>query len=172
MKRALLALMLCFAAGCHRHSLYVQSDYITYEDLASYQVEAPDPSKECPNTGQRLFVRWSLLSNCYVPDDTLLFLDLRFCNGCEKTKVIPITTASGYYLYKLYNEAFFNTGGIVAYQAHIVAAGRVVECWHHQVWKERIDFSGGSSTEGSPPAGDIGSCCQDSDAPCKGGDGV
>lgn len=160
---------LSLLSGCHRQSLYVQSDYITYMDLASYQVESPDPRKECPDTGQRLFVRWSLRNDCYMPGDTDLYLDLRFCNGCEKIVRVAVTTASGYYIYRLYNEDFFDTGGIVAYQAHIVAAGDVIESWHHQVWQERIDFSDNdalpppdfSAMKALPPAGDFGDSRQE-----------
>lgn len=126
--------------GCSRKNLEVQSTYVTYEDLASYHVGTPDPRKECPDTGQRLLVRWSLPKRCLVPDRSTLTLLIRYGDGEERHIVVNLKRPSGCLTYCLLNDDYFCRGGILTYKAYITIEDCIVDEWVHQIWTDKIDF--------------------------------
>jgi len=126
--------------GCSRQSLDVQSEYITYEDLASYHVETPDPRKECPDTGQRLFVRWSLPRHCLIPGKSTLTLVIRYGDGEERHMTINLKHSRGLLTYRLLNDEYFCKGGILTYKAYITIEDCIVDEWIHQIWTDKINF--------------------------------
>ena len=141
--RKTLVFVFCLLSflGCNRQNLYIQSEYITYEDLASYHAGSPDPRKECPDTGQRLLVYWSLPKHCFVPEKSILTLLLRYGNGSERNITINLKRASGLFTYDLFNEEYFCQEGILTYKAYITIENQLVEEWFHQIWTDKIDFS-------------------------------
>lgn len=144
MKRLALCTLLTVAtltlAGCANENLYVQSKYVTYEDLASFHVESPDPRKDCPDTGHQLLVRWSLPTCAMAANELILRLRMRYGNHEQQTLVTPIAERRGLFVYELLNDEYFCKEGIESYIAEIIADDEVIEEWRHQIWTDLIDF--------------------------------
>ena len=136
----LLAALALLTTACNQGCICVQSEYITYEDLASYVVGTPDPRKECPDTGQRLLVRWDLPNRCYVPGETTLMLTVRFSTGEEEIIDLDLHAHKGRYIYDLLNDDYFDRCGILTYKAEVAVCGEIVSQWFHQIWTDRIVF--------------------------------
>lgn len=134
-----LLILAPFSWGCTRERLSAQTDYITVETLASYFVDTPDPRKFCPNQGQRLTITWSLPKEYNDYQDLHLELVVRFRNRNEDKLDIPIEKATGVYYYKILNEDYFSTGGILTYKITLVGSNQTLEEWKHQLWWEQIN---------------------------------
>lgn len=128
-------------SGCTRHVLVVQHNYASFEDLASFHVDTPDPRKECPPYGQRLMVTWNLPA-C-VPLDTeqgslSLRLYLRYGNRETETMTWPLRRRQGSVCYELLDQAYEEKKGIFTYKAQIEAGDTPLYCWYHQLWSDVI----------------------------------
>ena len=143
MKQIAVMLLMCLAlASCSKDRLYVQSDYINYEYLASTYAGTPDPRKMDPWVGQRILVGWKLPDEYMVKDNLRLVLRLRFRDKSEDLKTVPVKTHTGTYVYKLMHQEFHEKKGILTYQATIMAGeNEVLEQWKHQIWAERFDVA-------------------------------
>jgi len=139
-KLILLAMLSLLFTACNQGCICVQSEYITYEDLASYHVGTPDPKKECPDTGQRLLVRWALPRGCFVDGESIMNLTVRFCTGEEEIINLDLHASEGRYIYNLLNDDYFDRCGILTYKATILVCGEIVSEWLHQIWTDRISF--------------------------------
>lgn len=125
-------------ASCSNIPLYVQNDYLHVDGLASSYVNTPDPHRDKPLLGQRLYITWSLAEELVHKKNTQLKIYLRFCNREEREVCEPIGCADGAYEYKILCDDFFETGGILTYRVEIIADGAVVEKWNHQIWTPTI----------------------------------
>ena len=141
-KRELLSLflLLWILSSCTANPLTIQSKYLTVEDLASYNVGSPDPTKECPNIGQRLIVRWALDPCAMKAEEQMLHLHIRYGTQKEHLVTHTIEEQRGVLIYDLLNEEYFEQQGILSYYAEILADGALTEQWIHQIWTERIEF--------------------------------
>ncbi|MFT5316924.1 MAG: hypothetical protein ACI8RA_000164 [Chlamydiales bacterium] len=134
-------LLLISLVGCSRENLYVQSDYLTHDDLASTHVGSPDPRKEEPWAGQRLIVGWSVPERFLNEPDVRLVLTLRFRNREQAIKSFPLESSSGKYIYRLMNDEFFEKRGVLTYQAKIMSGeDKVLYTWTHQLWTDLLEI--------------------------------
>ncbi|MBA3720992.1 MAG: hypothetical protein H0W88_01155 [Parachlamydiaceae bacterium] len=135
-----LLVLLLLQIGC-TNRLAVQTRYLTHESLASSHVDTPDPNLHRPFIGQQLIISW------YLPDEELAYenlqlnLKVRLRNREEKDITVPIPhVTQGYYIFKVVNEEFCETGGILTYKVEILGDSCVLECWKHPLWVELIKF--------------------------------
>jgi len=134
----LLFASLCLFTGCQQR-LSVQTQYFTYEDLASAYIDTPDPQVNNPPAEQRLIITWNLADDC-CESEKILNIYVRLKNREKIEASIPLNCSNGTYVFKIYKDRFFATGGFLTYRVEIVVDGRVVEEFQHQLWTELIEF--------------------------------
>lgn len=134
----LLLAFLCFSTSCQQR-LSVQTQYLTYEDLASFYVHTPDPQINNPPAEQHLIITWDL-AKCYYEQQKTLNIRVRLKNREKIEESVPFRCPKGMYTFKIYKDRFFETGGILTYKVEIVAGKEVVEEFRHQFWTELIEF--------------------------------
>lgn len=130
----LLIGILLFSTSCTFHRLDIQTQYFTHENLASYHVGTPDPQLDHPAIGERLLIQWSLPSQQFETDKTVLYLTVRFKNRHEEKREIYLAKSKGITLYVLKNEEFLNSGGILTYFAEIRNSSTTLATWKHPLW--------------------------------------
>lgn len=128
-----LWLLLC---SCSHETLTVFSDVITYEKLASVQVDTPDPERRCPNYGERLHISWSVPE----PANLEIHARVRFHNLEEVLWVIPVTEKRGRVTYPLLNNDYDTTGGFLTYKIALLDGDTLIEEKRHALWTELILF--------------------------------
>lgn len=141
----LLGLTTLILSSCASRHLFIQTQYVTEEILASYYVETPDPQLEDPPIGQRLLVQWSLPKSYGNYRDLTLRLTVRFYDRTEEVINIPIRKQRDSYYYSVINEKYCKTKGILTYKAELLGGGCVLETFRHQLWKELITFQTSST---------------------------
>ena len=126
--------------GCAQERLSVQNHYISYKNLASYQVGTPDPCKKCPDYGHQLLITWSIPEEWLEGERLFLNLDIRFEDKTQENFSYPLTVVRGLKEYRLLNDAYDEKGGILSYKVEIVREGEVLETRHHHLWTEVIEL--------------------------------
>lgn len=133
-------LCLLGACACQRQLLIVETEYVSERSLASYWVQTPDPHLNCPTTGQRIIVSWSLPDNYLRLNNLHLALTVRFGNREEDHLLIPIWRVRDSYTYSALNEDYWDRDEIQTYRAELRSDDRVLAHWEHQLWAELIRF--------------------------------
>lgn len=126
--------------ACTGQKLSVHTDYISVEDLASYQVGTPDPLLNNPPVGQRLIVSWMLPSSYLKSEDLRLEMTIRLRDREQIEKTVTISRCMGSYVYSLLNADYFNTGGIITYKVLLIGDGQILDEWIHPLWVELINL--------------------------------
>ncbi|MEI8125813.1 MAG: hypothetical protein WCG42_08665 [Parachlamydiaceae bacterium] len=126
--------------SCQQSYLTVQTDYLSYKNLASYYVGTPDPRMDCPPIGQRLIISWSVWKEMLACDDLHLEITIRFRNRKEWKENFHILKKRGTYVYTLLNNDYIDKQGILCYKVELVGNGCVIEEWRHQIWTELIEI--------------------------------
>ena len=139
-KTTALLLLLASLAGCRRDPLWMQSESISLDRLASFHAETADPCKHCPDIGQMLVTRWCLPLNTCM-EGYFLFFVIRFASQEEQVLCVPIHELRGCHTYRLLNEDYTRFCGLQSFQAQLVCDGCVVAYWQHQLWTDLIEFS-------------------------------
>lgn len=135
-------LSILFLVSCNSSYLSVHTDYFSRENLASYYVGTPDPRLNNPPIGQRLIVTWAVPRSCNgYYSDLHLEVTIRFRNRKEVREIYPITRLHGTYVYSLLNEDYIETRGMLSYKVDLVADGKVLEQWRHQIWADLIEIN-------------------------------
>lgn len=135
----LLLVLLC-GVGCQRQPLLVETEYVNVRSLASHWVSTPDPNRNCPAMGQRLFVSWRLSPSYLTYDDLHVELTVRFGDNSEDCRSFPVTCFLGTYTYSALDDDYWNRCGIRTYRARLFGGGCVLEEWRHQLWAELIEL--------------------------------
>jgi len=130
--------LLLILAGCSKYFLTVRQISVTPNSLASSHVGSPDPRQNTPPVGQKLVIDWVIPSEILTQEPKVV-LSLVFKNHTEVKKTYPIYYRSGYVVYTLLDEEFYQTGGLLTYRAEIVTGdGEVYRDWKHQLWVSLI----------------------------------
>jgi hypothetical protein len=135
-----ISLLLFCLTSCTYRPLVVQTEYISHENLASYQVGTPDPRLNEPMIGQRLILTWSIPKSYLDYEDLHIHLKVRFHSREEEELEIPVHSHYGTYVYSLVDEKFCASRGILTYKAEMIANHCILEEWRHQLWSELISF--------------------------------
>jgi len=126
--------------SCQQSYLTVQTDYLSYKNLASYYVGTPDPRMNCPPIGQRLIISWSVPKSFLCYENLHLEVIIRFRNRQEQIELFNISNQRGTYVYTILNNDFIEKQGILTYKIDLVANDCVLEEWRHQIWAELIEI--------------------------------
>lgn len=127
--------LLLFLAGCACPDLTIYTQYDTPERLASTYMRTPDPRRWSIDTqGQTLIVTW------YVPEVEGYRVELTrvFRNGERRSDSFDFTSVSGRYEIPLRGCDYFETGGLLSYQATLFHDNEVVKVAAHPLYVELI----------------------------------
>jgi hypothetical protein len=115
--------------------------------LASSYAKTPDPRQDHPPIGQMLILDWRIPKDVFAKKPELV-LELIFWDYTTKRIQIPIERRLDYTTYKLLDEEYEKTGGILTYQAAIITEdGGVYKEWKHQLWVKLITIGDEQATE-------------------------
>jgi len=146
MKRSCFLLFLLLA-GCRPYYLSICQEWIDVRYLASFHAGTPDPRLEHPPIGQKLILDWR------VPKEVLerkpeLILDLILWDYTTRQVRFPVKSAMSYKTYRLLDEEYEKTGGILTYKACIrTEDGEIFREWKHQLWVNLITLDQEEKTE-------------------------
>lgn len=145
-------MVLVISVSCCPSYLSLYTRYLSEATLASYIVNTPDPTLECPPVGQRLVLNWSFPKELLKEYETLsVGLTIRFRNHKEITEWLRLNRRNGTYVYDLVNSDFFDTGGFATYKADLYGDGQLLEEWRHEMWTPLITFESPTGSEEPPP---------------------
>jgi hypothetical protein len=139
--RILLTSLLLILAGCKQYYLSICQEWVDVRYLASSRVNTPDPRQDHPPIGQMLILDWR------VPKEILkrnpeLVLNLILWDYTTRQVRYPIKNRMNYATYKLLDEEYNKSGGILTYKAEIITAdGEVYREWLHQLWVNLITIN-------------------------------
>jgi hypothetical protein len=131
---SLLFLSLLILSSCQKYYLTVYQERVDRDSLASTHVGSPDPRQKNPPKGQELIIEWQ------IPEDILrqkpsIHLEMIYKDYSEDKKVYLISHKSGYVVYKLVDEEYKKTKGLLAYKVEIKTEdGQIFRVWQHQMW--------------------------------------
>lgn len=134
----LIPLSALFFSGCRPYYLSVCQEWVDVRYLASFHAGTPDPRLEHPPIGQKLILDWRVPKEIFKRKPTVV-LDLILWDYTTRQIRFPIESRMDYATYKLWNEEYEKTGGILTYKATIVTEdGEVFREWKHQLWVNLI----------------------------------
>ncbi|MCX6987206.1 MAG: hypothetical protein NT065_03495 [Chlamydiae bacterium] len=134
----LCSLLFCSLTGCQKYYLSLSNQKINVHSLASTYVHTPDKRQHSPPNGEMIVVDWR------VPKEVLdkkPVIDLYVIYGdyTEKRFEYPIYKRMGYKTYKLINDEFLSSKGIITYCADLrLDDGEIYRSWKHQLWVNLI----------------------------------
>lgn len=132
--------LLAFFQSCSSGYLYVHTDYLSHENLASFHVGSPDPALENPTVGQQLIISWTIPKQFLEYENLHLNITIRYHNMQEVIFNVCIDKITGLYIYSLLNEEYFAVKGIQTYKVDLIGSGCLLEQWRHQMWIDLIKF--------------------------------
>ncbi|MEZ5315668.1 MAG: hypothetical protein R3E91_05640 [Chlamydiales bacterium] len=125
-----------FLYGCYHCPLDCRSESLYPEYLASQHILTPDPYDHC-FFGQQIVIRWNIKKE----DPPLrLLLHVRYGTREYTTFSYSLTKSSGYQIYRLINEAYWDHEGIISYKAEMYKEDRKIADWEHHLWTEIIEI--------------------------------
>jgi hypothetical protein len=137
------ALCLFFSAGCYRHHLYVQQEWVDRDFLASSHLGTPDPRQCDPPEGQRLLIAWQF-PRSYYSRGLSIIATVRFWDDTQVVREIPVIRK------RSYKALFFRDQKILTYRVDVVTQdGEILETWKHQFWTELIEVGNAAARKSS-----------------------
>lgn len=136
--RLIALFLLILASSCKRPTLSVEPGYFTRKDLASSYVGTPDPNKQKPIFGQRLYISWDR------PQEEMplsLHIQVRLKKKGFLDKIVPLDTSSGSYTFPIVGPDYTSGGGLLSYKVELLSKDSVVATSKHKFWVEDIHFS-------------------------------
>lgn len=129
----------CFVlSSCEKYYVAVNQQWVDVRYLASTHVRTPDPRQNHPPVGQMMIVDWRIPKSV-IGKKPSIQLTMIFWDYTEKTVYFPIDDKMGWVTYKLLDEEYDKTGGILTYKAEIVTEeGTIFREWKHQLWVNLI----------------------------------
>jgi|HubBroStandDraft_4_1064222.scaffolds.fasta_scaffold231309_2 hypothetical protein len=133
-----LSLLFLFSTGCRQYYLSVCQQWVDVRYLASTHVATPDPRQEHPPIGQMLIFDWRIPKEIFNKNPKIV-LDLILWDYTTRKVEIPIKRRMDFATYRLLNEEYEKSGGMLTYQAQIVTEdGQIFQQWKHQLWVNLI----------------------------------
>ena len=127
-----------FAASCSTPMLSCRSDYFGKKNLASVIIDTPDPRKDTPYFGQRLFVQWLLPPSILKKGPCDLHINYRLRNGEEKSEILAVTQSFGSYKLLITGDDYTEKGGLLSYLVSIQQDGHSIAESRHKFWIHKI----------------------------------
>ncbi len=133
-----MGVLLLPLASCKQYYLSLCQEWVDERYLASTHVGTPDFRQEHPPTGQMLIVDWRVPKEIFKKKPEVV-LDLILWDYTTRQVRIPIKHRMDFATYRLFDEDYEKTGGILTYKAAIVTEeGQVFREWKHQLWVNLI----------------------------------
>ena len=133
-----IPLTLLLFSGCRQYYLSVCQEWVDVRYLASTNVSTPDPRQDHPPIGQMLILDWRVPTDIFKKKPEVV-LDLVLWDYTTREIHIPIKKRMDFATYRLFNEDYEKSGGILTYKAKIVTEdGAVFREWKHQLWVNLI----------------------------------
>ncbi len=134
----LLPLSIVFFSSCRQYYLSICQEWVDMRYLASTHVGTPDPRQDHPPIGQMLILDWRIPKEIFKKKPEVI-LDLILWDYTTRQVRIPIKRRMDFATYRLFNEEYEKTGGILTYKAQIVTQdGAIFREWKHQLWVNLI----------------------------------
>lgn len=128
-------------AGCRPYYLSICQEWVDDRYLASTHVNTPDPRREHPPVGQLLILDWRVPRDVFQKKPVIV-LDLILWDYTTRQVRIPIRHRMDFATWRLLDEEYGKTGGILTFKAEIVTEdGVVFREWKHQLWVKLITVS-------------------------------
>jgi len=140
--RALFFILpLCALFGCKQYYLSVCQEWVDVNYLASTAISTPDPRQENPPVGQMLILDWRVPKEIF-DQNPVVILDLILWDYTTREIRIPIRHRMDFAAYRLLNEEYHKSEGILTYKARIETQdGTIFKEWRHQLWVNLIKIS-------------------------------
>jgi len=139
MKHSILLTIACtLFVSCATTALHVRSEYYGRNNLASCEVDTPDPKKTSDQFGQRLIISWQVPYETFRQTPCAIILQVRLNNGEETIHTIPLKTASGTMFYPIFGADYTQKGGLQSYFASLESAGKSIAISHHKLWAVKL----------------------------------
>lgn len=125
--------------GCMKpYYLSVCQKWIDPNYLASSQVSTPDPRQAHPPLGQMLILNWRLPSEVFEQQPEVV-IDLILWDYTTRQVRLPIHHPMDFATYRLVNDDYEKSGGILTYKAQVVTSkGESLYEWKHQLYVDLI----------------------------------
>jgi hypothetical protein len=134
----LVLFFLLVCGGCRQYYLSICQEWVDVRYLASSHVLTPDPRQDHPPIGQMLILDWRVPKDIFNRRPEVV-LDLILWDYTTRQVKIPIKRRMDFATYRLFNEEYERTGGILTYKAQIVTEdGKIYREWKHQLWVNLI----------------------------------
>ena len=134
----ILLLALCALTGCSQYYLTVSQQWVDARYLASTHAKTPDPRQDHPPLGQMLVLDWRVPKEI-LKKKPVLVLDLILWDYTTRQIRIEVDKRMDYATYRLLDEEYEKSGGILTYKAAIVLQdGTLYREWKHQLWVNLI----------------------------------
>jgi hypothetical protein len=144
-KNIVLLFLIFSFFGCYKNHLYVQTENIKEDFLASYHIGSPDYRKKNPPIGQRLIVSWDFPKSLYEKKLSIC-LTVRFWNNEQIVKIVPLYRIWGTEVFFFKNKEMDKKKKILTYKVDIITKDQeIIETWEHQFWTELIDVDRGEN---------------------------
>ena len=138
---SLIPLSALFFTGCRPYYLSVCQEWVDVRYLASYQAGTPDPRLEHPPLGQKIILDWRVPKEIFKRKPEVV-LDLILWDYTTRQIRIPVKSRMDFATYRLLNEEYEKSGGILTYRASIVTEdGETFREWKHQLWVNLITIN-------------------------------
>jgi hypothetical protein len=138
MKKTIFLILAVLSTACARPSLDVRTDYFTKKQLASTQLDTPDPRKTSNDFGQRILISWHVPAATMKEGPCSLTLHVRYKNGEEYKEAWPITSSMGKKIFHIYGDDYSKKGGLLCYSATINSNGKAITKSNHKLWVEKV----------------------------------
>lgn len=124
--------------GCRDTQLAVYSQCVNHEYLASCRVDTPDWRRCDAYCGQQLILEWRLPWEVKRDGDVFIMLYVIYKNHTSETITFPVHNRVGLHVYRLINERYLETGGLLTYRVELCQNKRRLHEWTHHLWTRII----------------------------------
>lgn len=139
--RVALLLLALFVTSCNRPTLSVETGYFTRKDLASSHVGTPDPNKQNPIFGQRLYISWNVTPEEFANAPLKLHIKARLKKEGMLEKTVLLESAKGSYTFPIVGDDYTKGKGLLSYKVQLISGDKELAESRHKFWVEELQFS-------------------------------
>ncbi|MDR3624616.1 MAG: hypothetical protein P4L16_05705 [Chlamydiales bacterium] len=124
--------------SCARSApLYVRLEALSLEYLASSVVDTPDPDRCGHYCGQQFVIVWSTMGTSCTPQYRVV---ISYITGthCFEQVEIPVSGACGALRYRILNEEYKRTEGVLTYKVELFEGNLLKATWKVRNWVDWI----------------------------------
>ncbi len=138
--RVILLLLALSVSSCKSPTLSVDTGYFTRSDLASVKIGTPDPHKQEPIFGQRLYISWNATKEQMALGPLQLHIKVLLKKGKMLDEKVPLHTAAGTYIFPITGTNYTEEGGLLSYEIALLANDTQLSVSRHKFWVDQINI--------------------------------